>query len=81
MIDTPSNRAMSSNAADYLNWTPPADFAALTLAFAQQLQPAPTGKTKAKVAVEHMHAPLQNGGFYTFNTSDGKTTIKLLEKA
>lgn len=78
MIDTPSNRAMSSNAEDYLNWTPPADFAALTLAFAQQLQPVPAGKAQAKPAVEHVHAPLQNGGFYTFNTVKGKTSIKLL---
>lgn len=78
MIDTPSNRAMSSNPADYLNWTPPADFASLTLAFAQQLQPVPAGKAQAKPAVEHVHAPLVNGGFYTFQTTMGKTGIKLV---
>lgn len=69
---------MSSNVADYENWTPPAEFAALTLAFAQQLQPLEKGKAAAKPQVQHAHAPLQNGGFYSFTTLKGKTSIKLL---
>jgi len=81
MIDTPSNRAMSSNVTEYENWTPPVEFAALALAFAKQLQPPasshghPTGH---KPVIEHAHAPLKQGGFYVFNTSKGKTSIKLM---
>lgn len=78
MIDTPSNRAMSSNESDYENWTPPAEFAKLVLSFAQQLQPPAPGRPSHKPHVEHVHAHLQNGGFYTFDTQKGKTAIKLL---
>ncbi len=79
MIDTPSNRAMSSNAADYASWTPPVEFAALALSFAQQLQPVATSHHVKPVAEQaHAHAPMQTGGFYVFSTEQGKTQIKLL---
>jgi hypothetical protein len=84
MIDTPSNRAMSANASEYENWTPPVEFAALALSFARQLQPPSSAHGHPpdhKPVIEHVHAPLQSGGFYVFTTEKGKTKIKLMPPA
>jgi len=83
MIDTPTNRSFNSNTAEYANWTPPKDFANFVLSYATQLQkkrPA-SSSTKQTASTDNIMVdapPMQNGGFYVFQTAQGKTSIKTL---